>query len=107
MVLSRATPSIIHKAGPPPWLWWAGSAPRDDRERNKLLLLDSLCEPGTERREVTLSTRRPRLPDTSRADEVVGVEATEAEGGGLGNGALERGRELFEKEPGLNRPAVA
>jgi hypothetical protein len=41
------------------------------------------------------------------ADEVVGVEATVAEGGGLGNGALERGRELFEKEPGLNRPAVA
>jgi hypothetical protein len=56
---------------------------------------------------VILLRRRSRPPpETSPADDVVGVEAAVEDGaGGLGNWALERRRAVFEK-PGLNRPAV-
>ena len=78
--------STIREPEPPPWFGERGSAPRFDRERKKLRRLDSVCEPGAERRDVTLSTRRPRPPGASTGDEVVGVEAA-VEGGGGGSGS--------------------
>jgi hypothetical protein len=108
MELALAIRSTTCGPGPPPWLGWAGPAPRDERERNKLRRFDVLWEPGADWRDVALSSRRSRPPDTSAADEAVGVEATvEGGGGGSGNWAWERRRELLEKGPGLNRPAVA
>jgi hypothetical protein len=76
-----------------------------------LFRFDSVCRPGAEWRDVPLSTRRSMPPGASTADPVVGVEAAVGDGtGGLGNGgngALNFRRERFEKDPGLNRPAVA
>lgn len=107
MELDLVILSTIREPGPPLWLGWTGSAPRVDRERNKLLRFDSLAVPGADWREVILSTRRSRPPNTSPADDVVGVEAAVEDGaGGLGSWALERRWAVFEK-PGLNRPAVA
>jgi hypothetical protein len=77
-------------------------------ERNKLLRFDSFGGTGGEWSGAVVSTCQPKPPGTSPADDVVGVEATVGDGaGGLGNGALERRRELLEKAPGLSRPDVA
>lgn len=81
---------------------------RYDLERNRLLRLDSFCVPVTDWKDERLSIRLSKRPGTSTAEVVVGVEATVGDaGGGSGNGALELRRELFEKEPGLSRPAAA
>lgn len=109
MELALDSRSTMREAGPTLGLrrtWSAAS--REERDRNRLLRLDSLWEPPVEWKDASLSTRWSRPPDTSTAEDVVGVEAAAGDGGGgLGSGALERRRLLFEKTRGLNRPAVA
>lgn len=96
------------------WRRFESGVPWDDRDRNRLLLLDSFC--SIETAEALLSMGRwPRLGWASEEDAVVGVVSVVVDGVDAGDGGgdrklmrtLERRLVLFDKPPGLNRPAVA
>jgi hypothetical protein len=77
----------------------------DDFERNRLLRLDSIC--FTDKMDALLSTGCSRSPGSSAADNVVGEEAVVwEEEWAVVIKAFERRLVVFEKPPGLNRPAA-
>ena len=96
------------------WRRLASGVPWEDRDRNRLLLLVSFC--STETAEALFSIWCwPRPSCASKEDAVVGVVLVVVDGVDAGDGGggrklirtLERCLVLFEKAPGLDRPAVA
>jgi len=94
---------------------WSG-LPCEDLERKRLLLLDSLRWTDTAEALLSMwgccscgccSGAAWAWAAVSKVEAVVGVEAGDGGGGRKLMRAFECRFELFEKPPGLNRPAVA